>query len=225
VRRCAHLTLHAGKQVSGGHSGGETPLPIPNREVKPASADGTRRATSRESRTPPVYLYGAATGGLVCLTQRCDTARPQRRLEALREAVDPPNPRVRPVNRDQVQTGLAGASARGLLGKEDDRAGAGGPPERDRRRTCGPLFAEIKNAIGTSHSADHCARKVDPSGDSAAQAQCPTRPAAFAVGVGPVAATPSARGESPLSTRKIPWLSGLFSWQRRISPRASRPTV
>jgi hypothetical protein len=34
----------------GGHSGGETPLPIPNREVKPACADGTRRATSRESR-------------------------------------------------------------------------------------------------------------------------------------------------------------------------------
>jgi hypothetical protein len=34
----------------GGHSGGETPLPIPNREVKPAGADGTRRATSRESR-------------------------------------------------------------------------------------------------------------------------------------------------------------------------------
>ena len=37
----------------GGHSDGETPLPIPNREVKPVSADGTRRATSRESRSPP----------------------------------------------------------------------------------------------------------------------------------------------------------------------------
>ena len=40
----------------GGHSGGGTPLPIPNREVKPASADGTRRATSRESRSPPNYF-------------------------------------------------------------------------------------------------------------------------------------------------------------------------
>src|SRR6266550_4261557 len=38
----------------GGHSGGETPLPIPNREVKPTCADGTRRATSRESRSPPI---------------------------------------------------------------------------------------------------------------------------------------------------------------------------
>ena len=37
----------------GGHSGGGTPLPIPNREVKPASADGTRGASPRESRTPP----------------------------------------------------------------------------------------------------------------------------------------------------------------------------
>src|SRR5205823_5898475 len=40
----------------GGHTGRETPLPIPNREVKPARADGTRRATSRESRSPPIYL-------------------------------------------------------------------------------------------------------------------------------------------------------------------------
>src|SRR5690348_4770117 len=40
----------------GGDSGGGTPLPIPNREVKPARADGTRRATSRESRSPPIIL-------------------------------------------------------------------------------------------------------------------------------------------------------------------------
>src|SRR5678816_849690 len=40
----------------GGHSDGGTPLPIPNREVKPVSADGTRRATSRESRSPPIFL-------------------------------------------------------------------------------------------------------------------------------------------------------------------------
>ena len=28
-------------QVSGGHSGGVTPVPIPNTAVKPSSADGT----------------------------------------------------------------------------------------------------------------------------------------------------------------------------------------
>jgi hypothetical protein len=55
VPRRAHVPHN-----SGGFSGGETPLPIPNREVKPASADGTRRATSRESRTPPVIFRRAA---------------------------------------------------------------------------------------------------------------------------------------------------------------------
>ena len=37
----------------GGIGGGETPLPIPNREVKPSSADGTARETVWESRSPP----------------------------------------------------------------------------------------------------------------------------------------------------------------------------
>src|SRR4029078_13152153 len=46
--------------ISGGHSGGGTPLPIPNRAVKPVSADGTRRATSRESRTPPDFFRRVA---------------------------------------------------------------------------------------------------------------------------------------------------------------------
>ena len=37
----------------GGYCGGVPPLPIPNREVKPASADGT--AAMWESRSPPTY--------------------------------------------------------------------------------------------------------------------------------------------------------------------------
>src|SRR6185312_13037851 len=38
------------------HSERETPLPIPNRAVKPFSADGTWGATPWESRSPPVLL-------------------------------------------------------------------------------------------------------------------------------------------------------------------------
>src|SRR3954466_5335490 len=38
------------------HSERETPLPIPNRAVKPFSADGTWGETSWESRSPPVLL-------------------------------------------------------------------------------------------------------------------------------------------------------------------------
>src|SRR3954463_8099353 len=41
----------------------ETPLPIPNRAVKPLSADGTWRATSWESRSPPVFSGAAPRGG------------------------------------------------------------------------------------------------------------------------------------------------------------------
>src|SRR5690242_20787453 len=58
VWRCAVLKgLREGvvSQDSGGHGEGETPLPIPNRAVKPLSADGTWLARAWESRTPPVF--------------------------------------------------------------------------------------------------------------------------------------------------------------------------
>src|SRR5579863_5210847 len=44
------------RPLSGGYGEGETPLPIPNRAVKPLSADGTWLARARESRSPPVYF-------------------------------------------------------------------------------------------------------------------------------------------------------------------------
>ena len=44
---------------SGGFGEGETPLPIPNRAVKPLSADGTWLARAWESRSPPVFAQKA----------------------------------------------------------------------------------------------------------------------------------------------------------------------
>src|SRR5205823_3705200 len=41
----------------GGHSEGETPLPIPNRAVKPLRADGTWPSRAWESRSPPNFLH------------------------------------------------------------------------------------------------------------------------------------------------------------------------
>src|SRR5690606_38799492 len=38
---------------SGGYSGGDPPVPIPNTEVKPSSADGTGGGSPRESRSLP----------------------------------------------------------------------------------------------------------------------------------------------------------------------------
>jgi hypothetical protein len=41
----------------GGDSGGATPVPIPNTEVKPSSADGTALATGWKSRTLPKKFF------------------------------------------------------------------------------------------------------------------------------------------------------------------------
>ena len=43
----------------GGDSGGATPVPIPNTEVKPTSADGTWDECPRESRSPPDFRLAA----------------------------------------------------------------------------------------------------------------------------------------------------------------------
>ena len=45
----------AGKEntISGGNSERDPPVPIPNTEVKPLSADGTWLETARESRSSP----------------------------------------------------------------------------------------------------------------------------------------------------------------------------
>ena len=52
------------REISGDHSGGETPVPIPNTAVKPTSADGTALATGWESRSLPgiSLLYSAGSG-------------------------------------------------------------------------------------------------------------------------------------------------------------------
>ena len=46
------------KSISGGNGEGVPPVPIPNTEVKPFSADGTWLDTARESRSPPDSIQG-----------------------------------------------------------------------------------------------------------------------------------------------------------------------
>src|SRR4051812_1277045 len=67
-------------QPFGGHSEGETPLPIPNREVKPLSADGTWFERAWESRSPPIDLTGRPRGRPVCVLPAVgqQSARPRR---------------------------------------------------------------------------------------------------------------------------------------------------
>jgi hypothetical protein len=53
-RRASIVPLE--RKVSGDHSGRVTPVPIPNTEVKPASADGTWGETPWESRSSPEFI-------------------------------------------------------------------------------------------------------------------------------------------------------------------------
>ena len=52
------LTLTLFRDVPGGLTGGVTPVPIPNTEVKPSKADDTAAVRQWESRTLPGYKKG-----------------------------------------------------------------------------------------------------------------------------------------------------------------------
>ena len=49
--------LHNKFTISGGNDEGVPPVPIPNTEVKPFSADGTWLETARESRSLPDSIF------------------------------------------------------------------------------------------------------------------------------------------------------------------------
>ena len=49
------------QRVPGGHTGGATPVPIPNTEVKPSKADATAAVRQWESRTLPGYKRSPMT--------------------------------------------------------------------------------------------------------------------------------------------------------------------
>ena len=44
------------RKIPGNHNKGDTPVPIPNTEVKPFSADGTARGAEWESRSLPGFF-------------------------------------------------------------------------------------------------------------------------------------------------------------------------
>ena len=61
LRSCAVVRVaHKRKiTISGGYDEGVPPVPIPNTEVKPFSADGTWLETARESRSLPDSIQPA----------------------------------------------------------------------------------------------------------------------------------------------------------------------
>jgi hypothetical protein len=67
------LRTQNSKDVPGGITGGATPVPIPNTEVKPSKADDTAAVRQWESRTLPGYNKGlliVRSAGLFYFTER-----------------------------------------------------------------------------------------------------------------------------------------------------------
>ncbi len=55
---------YSGIRILGDHGEGVTPVPIPNTEVKPFSADGTAWVTVWESRTLPRLKFTPTKAGI-----------------------------------------------------------------------------------------------------------------------------------------------------------------
>ena len=100
---------------------GETPLPIPNRAVKPHSADGTWLARARESRSPPVYPdEGPSLGAALC---RCGCRVVSARLACVWVVL----------GRGPLNAGIKGAGRTGA-GSETVAVGAVSPRETESHR-------------------------------------------------------------------------------------------
>src|SRR3954469_7357399 len=124
--------------VSGGFGEGETPLPIPNREVKPLSADGTWLERARESRSPPVCLIprAAPPGRLVVVEAEATLATQARRRwrkpagsGAWRRGTESPTATAvarRDTTRGRERRHDAGCAAHAALAVADVAGGDGG---------------------------------------------------------------------------------------------------
>ena len=112
----------------GGHGGGVTPVPIPNTEVKPASADGTWGETPWESRSPPDFSHdeGPREGAFVVVRGRAARAVgvPGSSPSALRPA--------RPIG-----AAPAARAARRRASRQRRRVRGRAPTGRGRRRSAG----------------------------------------------------------------------------------------
>ena len=92
--------------VPGGHTGGATPVPIPNTEVKPSKADATAAVRQWESRTLPGYkkspMIERSSGSCFFVSTAArttfqDKTRRKRRLRVLSWQTAPPCSHPRPV--------------------------------------------------------------------------------------------------------------------------------
>jgi hypothetical protein len=140
IRRAG--SIQSRLKVSGGITGGATPDPISNSEVKPSRADGTARSSVWESRTPPESSWAPDRKVWGLFLFSCCYARDRARtglLDVAREAharIDRANRRARAARRRRRARGCRLSRARVSRAspgtRRSRRVRAAHPPSRDR---------------------------------------------------------------------------------------------
>src|ERR1700754_1185591 len=130
----------------GGHSGGETPGPIPNPEAKPSSADGTALVRVWESRSSPtfnVFTSGPPPAGggpllyplEVSIADGSGDDRPRRGHRAGGRAgdrSDEPRRGAGQERRGSARSPRSGELGSGWSGRPDGSGRGGDRPDRSR---------------------------------------------------------------------------------------------
>ena len=228
--RCA--VARVDNRCSGGHSGGVTPVPIPNTEVKPASADGTWGENPWESRSPPDFRHerprlragplAVLPGTLGACLPRPQTARARRAAEPSEGVLHQQPREVRPAPRPRAPMR---AAAHARAGPAPAPPTARAAPTGQLERTASAREAPIgTGAPGPTVRGSRAARPPDREAPRAGTA-CPPggqRPSAAQEVHGEATAGHGRRGASPgarAPRRAARWAHGPASAPRRARAR------
>ena len=145
----------SGRTGFGGYSEGETPLPIPNRAVKPLSADGTWPARARESRSPPFISFsGSPVRRPVFLCPVRGHAQPITVTALMVKATKEASGKVAVTDPSRVASQPELAEALGVIHllAEESGPGARAPTPRGTRPIASPRGCAIGASIRRSRS-------------------------------------------------------------------------
>ena len=136
-----------GYQSYGGHSDRETPGPIPNPEVKPASADGTAPERWWESRTPPNILSSRGHPAVASVALEGQTGsrdNPQHHSDDPEKVTTRGRPATRPASRPWIRQSSSG-------GRPQQRSSSSSGSSRGRpRRAPGTSATVTRRAVSAA---------------------------------------------------------------------------
>src|SRR4051795_6626971 len=133
--RCSFQVPPEALTISGGYGEGETPLPIPNREVKPLSADGTwPLGPGRVGRRRFTSTHEPSSGAARCVSPAIAGERGEAMLDPRQPGTGPARPAIGAQRRAvRVRRLLAAGHARSgelrVLQEDEGACEGGGAPD------------------------------------------------------------------------------------------------